>query len=184
MGLCVWPWGSPLLSCLRAKTPLYRSCNGLLWRVEHLERLSHYARRSSTIRNWLSGRPRPLLHLVSHNACFFISSWNLHPLFYYLPLYFKSPFLKINGVSVFVFFYLRFLITIKFYCDWSRRSCTLWRYRFSYLCNVWENLIELEWFYLALLGHSLSLKEIVQGINYTLEKITNVGTYTLSRLKD
>lgn len=94
MGLCVWPWGSPLLSCLRAKTPLYRSCNGLLWRVEHLERLSHYARRSSTIRNWLSGRPRPLLHLVSHNACFFISSWNLHPLFYYLPLYFKSPFLK------------------------------------------------------------------------------------------
>lgn len=112
--LCVWPWGSPLQRSLRAKTPQYRSCNGLLWRVEHLERLSHYARRSSTIRNWLSGRPRPLLHLVSHNACFFISSWNLHPLFYYLSVYLKTPaFLKsivflFSLVCPYTFFFLVF----------------------------------------------------------------------------
>ncbi|EEZ98987.1 hypothetical protein TcasGA2_TC004848 [Tribolium castaneum] len=55
----------------------------LLWHVEHLERLSHYARRSSAIRNWLSGR---LNHSSkqSHNTRFFISSKNLHQICYYL----------------------------------------------------------------------------------------------------
>ena len=73
-----------LMSCGQRLLDVAEECvHELLWHVEHLQRLSHYARRSSAIRNWLSGRPNHSSE-QSHNTRFFISSRNLHQICYYL----------------------------------------------------------------------------------------------------
>lgn len=49
---------------------------------------------------------------------------------------------------------------------------------------MWENLIELEWFYFALLGQSLSLKDIVQYIPEKLSNVTYINTlFPYSKIK-